>query len=142
MGLIPETAAAERAGAVLRRFVASPYLTDQFWTELGGKAIANRGALAAIFAEYEADPTRLDANRDRVQLRQQQTATLDFEGDLAERLWENKREREALEAMFEKVRRGHSDTYNVDEREQDREDAKRREQRQDEHAEAPRGIAS
>lgn len=138
-GVIPEVAAAQRAGSLLRRFVVSPYLTDEFWTEVGGKCVASRAALRVLFDELDADPRRL-GERDKV-LRQDRTAEIDdYDLLLEEAAWHKQQWAECCDAAESLRRRERVAEFDVDAREVDREDDRLREQRQDEAArqDAPR----
>jgi hypothetical protein len=138
---IPEVRVAERIGSLISRYMQSPYLTDDFWTAVGGKIAANRGVLRAVFDELDADPKRL-RERGSV-LRQQQTASLEDrdywlqEAAIAKAAW-----REAC-ANAEACGADHRDLYDPDSRGEDEDDARIAAEARDEKArdQAPRVVA-
>lgn len=133
MSAIPEADAAARVGAYLSRYAEGRYLTEAFWTMVGGKAIAGRDVLRRMFDELDADPARL-RERD-VKLQQDATSQVDSVEYWAEHLHHIRRELEDAEAIYERVRRAHHvDRYDPDDVTQDREDDRSREERQDERA--------
>jgi phage gp36-like protein len=101
--VLPERLAAERVGSILRQYVDAP-LTDAFWTQVGGKVVANFAAIAAVHAELVADPARM---RDRGEVLKQQ-ASNEVESDVwwEEHVHHLRREYEDALRILERVKAG------------------------------------
>lgn len=139
--VLPETAVAQRVGALLGKHLDPAWLTPRALTAIGNKVVANRAALRVLFDEVDADPRRL-GDRKSV-LRQDRPGSLSHEDVLLERLHHIDREREELLGWLRSMRSVHVE-YDPDERaaqeDTDRLNAERRAEKAADQA--PRGIAS
>lgn len=135
---LPEVTAAELVAELVGQHLSPRWLTEDCLRQIGGKVVANRAAITAVFTQLDGDPGRLEA-RDVV-LRQQHPAGLSDAEVLDEDITRLTRELLDLRMMRARLTAASVVTFDPDQRDQDREDDRDRERRQVERAdrEAPR----
>lgn len=128
---LPEARAADRLASLIEPRLSPAWLTRAALHAVCSKFVADRSSVRQILDQLDAGPT---IGTPKVLLKQQQTASLDDQDWLLERLRELASETVICEEALRAMGSPYADKFDPDERDADREDDRLREVAQDERA--------